>query len=693
MTMVLTSLVQICCANISGFNTDLYWYDLYAPFYPYDGFIHLGATWEYTFSYEDCPLITEWFELDGNVNGNDANAPGLVECKELCMERNVEWSGGPMSTPPCTSISIDPLSNECVLRQCDIFPMIPPEFSISHIDMTQVDPRYGGNRDRWEGTFIRDYFLNVFDTDPTTGDSHCLRGETFHRIPPGEYDFHQTEGSFVCKYNGSMEEYPFDVSNMPIPIPIKYFFEPEPPVFDNCWQDAYDVASDDSDDQYLTYWFAINMKKDFKDHFFEFEEQFNKHGYFTVEDSVNIVWEKARWIFQKQFNVDIRISRVMVQNNDGSYPEVAWRPGDAGLVNISEEWAGGTGLEQTCTPKSMEVGHYIFEHDRPGYFNPSLVTTIAHEMMHFLGQPHSPIPNPDLQAVDGLLSHRRCNKIEDASQQRRCNYHAFIPLHNIDDQFKYTERFCKHIRTDQAKSCAMVMHLNDESPTYPPGQSDVCPLDNTGGPLCPNGDTPCKYVTGGTNWGGGDGARCPDYESEGYAPVFRERDFDDQSVYSAYSEYACKRALQDMIDNFDVDIQIGSKVRIAPGEEDGKDPIFSIYSYDRPVGCFIECVEGNLYGFFNHNAGNYVENPGNSEAHPLCIRESTIDQCYDSEEKFVYKIKPNGKKKRRYCKFIAKKSTKKRCKKKEKENEEKVSNLCPKTCSACDDGDFFWLRK
>jgi len=817
------------------FGTDLYWYNLYARWYAHTGFTHMAATWEATFSYEDCPLITDWFKLEGDVNGDDAYAPGLVECKELCMEMNAEWSGDPMSTPPCTSISIDPLSNECVLRQCKIFPMIPPEFSIKHEDMAKVDPRYGGDRNRY-GTLIRDYFLNLFDTDPTTGDSRCLPGETFRRIPPGKHDFHQTEGSFVCEYNGTI----FDESNIPIPVPIDYFFEPEAPFFENCWQDGYGVPSGDRDDKYLTYWFAIEMQKDFRDHFYEFEEQFNEHGYYTVEESVNIVWDKARWIFQKQFNVDIRISRVVVQNNDDSYPEPAWRPGDAGLVRLSKARRGGTGVAQTCTPKDMHVGNHIFEHDRPGYFNGGLVRTIAHEMIHFLGQPHSTVTNPDIMEVEGRLTHRRCNKMKNPND-KRCGYRAFIPFNNVDDHFKYTTRFCQHLRSEQAKSCSMTTQLNEESPTYPPGQSDMCPITSTGGlfaclsdgapckyvaggtdwswadragcpdyasegyapvfrerdsnddqhhsaysehvcrqafqdmidnfgidirigsdvritpggedqkdpifsfhgfdrptgcfiecidgnlygffnhyaggylknpgnsvshplciqstvnqcyaseePLCPNDGTPCKYVTGGTNWGGGDSARCRDYESEGYAPVFRERDFDRSSIYSDYSEYACMRAIQDLIDNFDIDIRIG--IRNVSGEQNRMDPIFKIYSLDRPAGCFIECVDKQLYGFFNNNAGNYISNRGNSRAHPLCIRERTTSQCSDSQETFVHNIESNKDEVRQNCTWVAQNPTE-RCEETEKENGEKLSNICPRTCDACRRGDYFWLRK
>ena len=368
-TTTTTTTATATATAASSYNDHLYWYDYFGRFIygDEDDFDYKAATWAYTYSINDCPFTSVWFPVTGGVD----------ECKSKCMEENTNWDyqlidpDTKTTVPPsCTSISFDPINTECVLRRCELFPMISPEMSVRHTDMAVLFPqRYGGsNRSRDSRTLIQDYALHIFDDTSPLGDSRCpLPYETFRRIQPGATDFNQNEGSFVCELDEVIEEYDIDTRNKPLPFPNgSMFFDRDPPVFENCWDGMNEAREAD---EYLTYWFAIEVKNDWKEHFYEFQEDFNRHGYYSVEESVNIIWDNAKWIFQQQFQIDLRISRVVVQNDDGSYDSNPWWPGDAGLIRLSKAYCGGTGVSQTCTPKYMCVGDYIFNKEKPGFFN------------------------------------------------------------------------------------------------------------------------------------------------------------------------------------------------------------------------------------------------------------------------------------------------------------------------------------
>ena len=603
----------------------LFWYDLFGQTHPWDpnSLRYRAATNDWTYSAEDCSFLTEdWFDV-ADVN----------DCKNKCMERNIDFdyrlgdADTSLTVPPsCTSISFDPLYNQCALRRCTIFPMMLPEMSIQHKEMAKLFPRYGGD-DRTSSrpyTLIQDYILHVFD-DSFWGDSRCpYPYETFRRIRPGETDNFTNEHGYVCELNEDRgPEWVVDQNFAP-----SDFFDRNPPLFRNCWEGMSEAFQEE---KYLTYWFAVRIEMDWKQHYEEYKDEFKQYGYSTVEDSVNIVWNKAQWILREQFRIDVRINRVAVPNADGLYPFNPWVPGDAGLVILSNKYAGGGGVNQMCTSYDMRVGDYLFDRNKhPGRVHLlRIVHVLAHELVHHLGQSHGPVYRADLFTADGTLSNRRCIDHNNPTGKKKvCNYRSFLPLKNVWERYQYQENLCKHIRSEEALSCAMLKTLEDDDSSRPFNRppSDGCPSKVT---LCAD-PTTCKYALGKHEWEeGGNRDGCA---IEGYKSLFREGDSERRvrnrsNVLSKESEEVCKRALQDMID-MGIDIQIGTDIRTEEGEE--KDPIFAFNVYDRAVGCYVECVDGVLRGFINVNNGNFYEEVfANNNAKPLCIKSSADEKVLD----------------------------------------------------------------
>lgn len=100
----------------------------------------------------------------------------------------------------------------------------------------------------------------------------------------------------------------------------------------------------------------------------------------------------------------------------------------------------------------------------------------------------------------------------------------------------------------------------------------------------------------------------------------RERDSEVPGTFGKASEDACRDALTEM-QSMGVDISIGSDVRIAGSNSADKEPMFSVYLYDKPSGCYVTCDGGQLQGFFNSNAWNYPKNPW-EDAEPLCVQSN-----------------------------------------------------------------------
>lgn len=597
----------------------LYWYDFFGKAMHSNSFRYRAATNDMTYSSEDCPFVTDWLDV------SDVN-----ECKNKCMERNVDFDyrlvdpETSLTLPPsCTSISFDPLNNQCALRRCKIFPIMLPEMSIQHKKMAELFPeRYGGDRtSNRPYTLIQDYVLHVFD-DSFWGDSRCpYPYETFRRIKPGESDFFTNENGYVCELNEPRgPDYVVDESFSP-----SDFFDKHPPLFRDCWDGMSEAVQED---KYLTYWFAVQVTMDWKEHFEEYKEEFKRNGYATVEESVNIIWDKAQWILREQFRVDVRINRVSVPNDDGSYPYNPWVPGDAGTLILSKQYEGGGGVNQMCTSYELKVGDYIFDRDKhPGRVHlVRAVHVLAHELVHHLGQSHSPIYRPDMFSAEGDLSFRRCpDPNNPAGKKLVCGYRSFWPLNNAWYRYKHSENLCKHLRSEDALSCSMLKSLDDDSSLpFNRRPSHGCPSEIT---MCAD-PTTCKYAFGKTEWeDGGDRDGCA---IDGYKRLFREPDNDRvvrnrSGVLSKESEEVCKRALQDMID-IGIDIQIGTVF-----SEEGKDkyPIFAFWSEDRPVGCYVECIDGVLRGFMNLNNGHYFKDGANNNAKPLCIESSADERVYD----------------------------------------------------------------
>merc|ERR1712045_391045 len=165
-------------------------------------------------------------------------------------------------------------------------------------------------------------------------------------------------------------------------------------------------------------------------------------------------------------------------------------------------------------------------------------------------------------------------------------------------------------------------------PTSSPMPTFVeCPV-GLGNSLCPNSDLPCKYKGGGDNW---------DYSSscekiEGYTDISLERDPDDHAYLSEAAKNACEAALNDMI-SLGINVSIGNNLR--------KSHIFSMYSNERPPGCFIECNGGKLFGYFNVNSGSHItEKTAGHYAESLCVK---IDGTTSSPTTSPPTTSPTGK--------------------------------------------------
>jgi len=66
--------------------------------------------------------------------------------------------------------------------------------------------------------------------------------------------------------------------------------------------------------KYLTYSFAIRINYKWQQHYFMYEKEFRRHGYDNgVESSFHIMWDQVNWLFQNQFQVNLKLSRVVIQ--------------------------------------------------------------------------------------------------------------------------------------------------------------------------------------------------------------------------------------------------------------------------------------------------------------------------------------------------------------------------------------------
>ena len=597
--LTLSGLVAVLGKSVELQSSDaenLYWVDLYDP---NPNFGYLCGSDRATYSDDDCPFIDDptW-----------SATVSVDNCKERCNEMNKNWKRAEDPVPPCTSIAFDELASECALRRCKIFSVMIAENSSTHDEMGEKYDRYKNNKK--EKKPIQDFFLNLFDP---AGDSKCYPGEMLRRVTEREH--HQNPGSYVCEFDGT-SEYKTDLPNPGADnpdyretLPPDYVWDSGLPTFDGCWEGMNDATMND---KYLTYTFSVRLDYKWQQHYLQYEEEFKRHGYDAgLESSIQIVFDQVSWLFRKQFQINLKYSRVALQNKDDSWPENPWRPGDAGNILFTGDWNGGGGLNQMCTSKDILVGTTLFveNEENPEYplydFNNAI--TLAHELMHHMGHGHNGVNMPDIMTGDGVLSYRRCNDPERPGQKKVCDYKSFLSFANVDQRQKYGVDMCNHIRSEQAQCCAVVEHMDVQSHSLlnmSAQSAKACVLEAS---LCPSGER-CKYKGGGTDSGYDDNGG--DYTcGDGYNFMMRERDELDPSVFNKASRDACMEALADMQ-------SMGIDVRFDPNS-------CPIHLYDKPAGCYIMCSDDGdgLVGYFNENAYNYIENKYN-DAEPLCISPS-----------------------------------------------------------------------
>lgn len=331
---------------------NLYWLDLFK-----DGQYYIGTKY-FTYSDDDCPW-DQWEE-----------AQDVNECKDRCVQTNIDWDRTADPVPPCTSVSWDPSAKECALRKCLLFPLIIPEISGKHEIMAQKYPRYNQTL---TGSWIQDYTLNLFDSSPS-GDSKCLPGEKFRRIRQEEG--HQSYGSYVCETDKA-EIYETDLPrpNAENPdyretLPVDFFWDKNPAIFEDCWEGMSDAINQG---EFLNYWFAIRLDYEWQQHYFKFEHEFQRRGYDGVNRSFELLLDQTKWLFQTQFQINLKVSQVVLQREDKTWPDNPWRPGDAGVMHFTGRYNGGGGRYNTCQVWEIIIGGEVFKEKGkhfPGFVRP-----------------------------------------------------------------------------------------------------------------------------------------------------------------------------------------------------------------------------------------------------------------------------------------------------------------------------------
>jgi len=151
-------------------------------------------------------------------------------------------------------------------------------------------------------------------------------------------------------------------------------------------------------------------------------------------------------LFERQFSVRLVVGTVEV---DGKPIGAHSGNPSAGIVNMDTTGRANAGLGCLCDARCQMLGCGMEPFNKAGEFQCQAAITLAHEMGHFFGSPHTPAYKPDIMVVDGRPTYRRCGG-------RSCMYYSFLPW---DDSSSYARKICEpNIAT---ASCATLVPAKD----------------------------------------------------------------------------------------------------------------------------------------------------------------------------------------------------------------------------------------
>jgi len=323
----------------------------------------------------------------------DLSNKDLSQCKAACAAK----SG-------CHAINANPTTKKCELRGC-AQPVPTPD-----------------NRHQLGGYDA--YFMHVM-----TG-KLCYDGERVEML---------TEGGHLCHTDAQIGH------SMSV-HPRGYQWDSPLPSIADCFPEQ-------GSGKLKSFTWAIKLTKAWVNHYNDHKDDFARHGYKTLQEAPGILLDKASYLFEQQFGVQLIIGTVSEMDEHGTYtPANPWQSGYAGTIRLDTTNRANSPVGSLCRNAEMlGAGAKVFESDGRFRFGP--VVTLAHELGHYFGTHHTPMYKPDIMVVDGRPSYRRCGG-------RSCMYHSFLPW---DDTTSYHKTFC--VDNIQKATCATL--VDPPGPTVP----------------------------------------------------------------------------------------------------------------------------------------------------------------------------------------------------------------------------------